>query len=83
VKLAVTGYGGADKAQVQAMVTRLLGLAAPPRPPDAADALALALCHTWGAGLRRVARDAGSRGDAPVDGFARAVAAALDKEDAR
>ena len=47
VKAAVTGSGRADKAQVTAMVTRILGLAAPPRPADAADALALALCHLW------------------------------------
>ena len=52
VKLAVAGDGGADKAQVQAMVTRLLRLRGPPRPPDAADALALALCHLWRAPLR-------------------------------
>jgi crossover junction endodeoxyribonuclease RuvC len=45
VKTAVTGYGGADKQQVQYMVTRLLGLAEVPRPDDAADALAVALCH--------------------------------------
>ena len=45
VKLAVAGDGAADKAQVQQMVQRLLGLAQPPRPPDAADAAALALCH--------------------------------------
>jgi crossover junction endodeoxyribonuclease RuvC len=45
VKSAVTGYGSANKAQVQAMVARLLGLSMPPQPPDAADALALALCH--------------------------------------
>lgn len=45
VKQTVTGYGAADKAQVQRMVQALLGLAQPPRPPDAADALALALCH--------------------------------------
>jgi crossover junction endodeoxyribonuclease RuvC len=44
VKRAVTGYGGADKAQVQAMVGKLLQLPAPPRPDDAADALAVALC---------------------------------------
>ena len=44
VKLAVAGDGRADKAAVQAMVTRLLGLSAVP-PPDAADALALAWCH--------------------------------------
>ncbi|MFJ4803127.1 crossover junction endodeoxyribonuclease RuvC [Streptomyces murinus] len=47
VKAAVTGSGRADKAQVGAMVTRLLRLAAPPRPADAADALALAICHIW------------------------------------
>jgi crossover junction endodeoxyribonuclease RuvC len=45
VKLAVTGDGRADKTAVQAMVTRLLGLRETPRPPDAADALALACCH--------------------------------------
>ncbi len=45
VKLAVTGDGAADKAQVQVMVQRLLGLATAPSPPDAADAAALALCH--------------------------------------
>jgi crossover junction endodeoxyribonuclease RuvC len=47
VKAAVTGSGRADKAQVGAMVTRLLRLDAPPRPADAADALALAICHLW------------------------------------
>ncbi len=45
VKQAVSGYGGADKAQVQANVTRLLGLAEIPRPDDAADGLAVAICH--------------------------------------
>ena len=47
VKAAVTGNGRADKAQVTAMVTRLLRLPAAPRPADAADALALAICHLW------------------------------------
>jgi crossover junction endodeoxyribonuclease RuvC len=47
VKAAVTGQGRADKQQVTAMVTRLLGLAEAPRPADAADALALAICHVW------------------------------------
>jgi crossover junction endodeoxyribonuclease RuvC len=51
VKLAVTGDGRADKAGVQTMVTRLLGLREVPRPPDAADALALACCHVWRAPL--------------------------------
>jgi crossover junction endodeoxyribonuclease RuvC len=45
VKIAVTGYGAADKQQVQYMVTRLLGLQETPKPDDAADALAIALCH--------------------------------------
>ncbi|OLT13086.1 crossover junction endodeoxyribonuclease RuvC [Pseudonocardia sp. CNS-139] len=47
VKAAVTGAGRAGKEQVTAMVTRLLGLAEAPRPADAADALALAICHCW------------------------------------
>lgn len=47
VKAAVTGSGRADKAQVGDMVTRLLRLDAPPKPADAADALALAICHIW------------------------------------
>jgi crossover junction endodeoxyribonuclease RuvC len=47
VKAAVTGEGRADKQQVTAMVTRLLGLDEAPRPADAADALALAICHCW------------------------------------
>ena len=50
VKAAVTGSGRADKAQVGAMVTRLLRLAEPPKPADAADALALAICHIWRGG---------------------------------
>lgn len=52
VKSAVTGNGRAGKAQVQAMIARILGLDAPPRPADAADALAIAICHSWrGTGL--------------------------------
>ncbi|MBN1979502.1 MAG: crossover junction endodeoxyribonuclease RuvC [Anaerolineae bacterium] len=51
VKQAVTGYGGADKAQMQEMVRLLLGLAETPRPDDAADALAVAVCHLNSAGL--------------------------------
>jgi crossover junction endodeoxyribonuclease RuvC len=45
IKSAVVGYGKADKQQVQHMVTRLLNLAEVPEPPDAADALAIAICH--------------------------------------
>jgi len=50
VKAAVTGNGRADKRQVTAMVSRVLRLDAPPRPADAADALALAICHVWRGG---------------------------------
>jgi crossover junction endodeoxyribonuclease RuvC len=51
IKSAVTGDGSANKVQVQQMVTRLLNLANPPRPADAADALAIALCHLRAAPL--------------------------------
>jgi crossover junction endodeoxyribonuclease RuvC len=47
VKAAVTGSGGANKAQVTMMVTKILALQAKPTPADAADALALAICHCW------------------------------------
>ena len=51
VKAAVTGYGRADKKQVTTMVTSILRLDAPPKPADAADALALAICHAWRGGV--------------------------------
>lgn len=51
VKDAVVGYGAATKEQVQRMVQTILGLAAPPRPADAADAAAVALCHLSHASL--------------------------------
>ncbi|MGH8894647.1 MAG: crossover junction endodeoxyribonuclease RuvC [Actinomycetes bacterium] len=50
MKAAVTGNGRADKAQVTAMVSRILRLEAAPRPADAADALGLAICHVWRGG---------------------------------
>ncbi len=57
VKAAVTGSGRADKAQVTSMVTRLLRLPAPPRPADAADAVAIAICQVWrGEAQRRLER---------------------------
>ena len=63
VKMQVTGYGAADKTQVATMVTRMLGLAKPPKPADAADALALALTHayhlSWATGA--VSTSAGAR----------------------
>ena len=52
VKQSVVGYGSATKSQVQSMVAALLGLDEPPRPPDAADACALAICHLNRSGLR-------------------------------
>jgi crossover junction endodeoxyribonuclease RuvC len=64
VKAAVTGSGRAGKDQVAAMVTRLLRLGETPRPADATDALALAICHVWrgGAELRlKAAVDAAAR----------------------
>ncbi|MCP2166624.1 Holliday junction endonuclease RuvC [Goodfellowiella coeruleoviolacea] len=61
VKAAVTGSGRADKAQVTTMVTRLLRLAEAPRPADAADALALAICHLWRAPMRSRLADAQAR----------------------
>jgi len=60
IKSSVVGYGRAEKAQVQHMVTRLLQLPAPPEPTDASDALAIAICHLHTAGTlsrqRAVAR---------------------------
>jgi crossover junction endodeoxyribonuclease RuvC len=47
VKAAITGSGRASKEQVGAMVTRILKLDDVPQPADAADALALAICHVW------------------------------------
>lgn len=58
VKAAVTGSGRADKEQVAAMVTRLLRLAETPRPADATDALALAVCHLWRGAARSRLDDA-------------------------
>ncbi|MFP3913545.1 MAG: crossover junction endodeoxyribonuclease RuvC [Actinomycetota bacterium] len=56
VKSAVTGDGSADKKAVAAMVARLLGLSAPPTPADAADGLAVALCHLRSAPLQAQTR---------------------------
>jgi crossover junction endodeoxyribonuclease RuvC len=63
VKAAVTGEGRAGKAQVTAMVTRLLALADAPRPADAADALALAICHCWRAPMLDRMAQAKARSD--------------------
>jgi crossover junction endodeoxyribonuclease RuvC len=61
VKAAVTGSGRADKAQVASMVTRLLGLTEAPKPADAADALAIAICHVWRAPTANRLAEAQSR----------------------
>ena len=66
VKAAVTGYGSADKKQVGTMVARLLGLAEIPKPADAADALALAICHAWRRGSP-TAPPAGTSGATPAN----------------
>jgi crossover junction endodeoxyribonuclease RuvC len=87
VKAAVTGSGRADKAQVTAMVMRLLRLTDPPRPADTADALALAICHLWRGGTQdRIAaaaslmerRLAAARGEIPDQ-----LAAARQERDQR
>jgi crossover junction endodeoxyribonuclease RuvC len=57
VKQAVVGYGGADKYQVQQMVRALLGLADIPRPDDAADALAVAICHIHSRRIASLGKD--------------------------
>jgi crossover junction endodeoxyribonuclease RuvC len=82
VKQAVAGYGAAGKAQVQAMVARLLHLPEAPKPPDAADALALAICHLSAGRFRAAAGvAAGDRaGPSLVPGLARAIAAATQRE---
>jgi crossover junction endodeoxyribonuclease RuvC len=54
VKQAISGYGNADKRQMQEMVQRLLGLEAPPQPDDAADGVAIALCHLQTVAYRRL-----------------------------
>lgn len=75
-KAAVTGSGRADKAQVTAMVTRILRLADRPRPADVADALALAICHLWrGSAQQRLAHavaraQRGAKGPAMTAGWA-------------
>lgn len=67
VKAAVSGSGRADKAQVTAMVVRILRLDAPPKPADAADALALAITHLWrGAAQDRLDRAARAQAARPA-----------------
>ncbi|KQO64855.1 crossover junction endodeoxyribonuclease RuvC [Curtobacterium sp. Leaf261] len=65
VKAAISGYGNADKKQVATMVARVLGLAEAPKPADASDALALAICHAWRRGTP-VAGASGAGGLTPA-----------------
>jgi len=58
VKAAITGSGRADKDQIGSMVTRILRLDTTPRPADAADALALAICHLWRGGAQNRLQEA-------------------------
>jgi len=76
VKLAVAGDGGADKGEVQKMVARLLRLRSAPHPADAADALALAVCHWWRAPLQAAVGES----DAPQRRLDAAIAAAVARE---
>jgi crossover junction endodeoxyribonuclease RuvC len=74
VKAAVSGSGRADKAQVTTMITRLLKLPTAPKPADAADALALAVCHLWRAPMQQrlaAAAGAGIGAGAPHSGVRR------------
>jgi len=60
VKQAVVGYGAAEKRQVQYMVTKILGLNEIPKPDDAADALALCICHAHSARMRSLSAEESS-----------------------
>jgi len=78
VKAAITGSGRADKAQVGQMVMRILRLDAPPTPADAADAVALAVCHLWRAPALARLQQAQVRRDL-AEGRARARARAAER----
>jgi crossover junction endodeoxyribonuclease RuvC len=77
VKAAVTGNGAADKAQVTAMVTRILALQAKPTPADAADSLALAICHCWRAPMIARMAEANKKAEALAAQQKRAYTAKL------
>ncbi|MBB2914999.1 crossover junction endodeoxyribonuclease RuvC [Streptosporangium becharense] len=76
VKAAITGSGTADKQQVGTMVTRLLRLDAMPKPADAADALALAICHVWRGGAQNRLAEAAAEAAARAGGGTGTTAAA-------
>lgn len=76
VKAAITGSGRADKKQMTLMITRILGLQKPPSPADAADALALAVCHSWRAPMQGRVASHGAEVARTRAGFEAKVAAA-------
>lgn len=76
VKAAVTGSGRADKAQVTLMVTRILGMQQAPKPADAADALALAICHCWRGPVNERMAAAAAQARAAQEAHRRRLAAA-------
>lgn len=82
VKAAITGNGRADKKQVTTMVTRILGLQKPPQPADAADALALAVCHAWRAPAESLTAAHSGSGQGTLSGYEAKVAAALSQRNA-
>jgi crossover junction endodeoxyribonuclease RuvC len=67
IKQAISGYGNADKEQVQEMVRQLLDLEQAPQPDDAADGVAIAICHLQTARYRRWAADPRDTGKADLD----------------
>lgn len=78
VKAAITGNGRADKKQMTLMITRILGLQKPPSPADAADALALAVCHSWRAPMQGRIASLDAHVSRSRAGFEAKVAAARD-----
>lgn len=84
VKKAVTGNGRADKRQMTIMMTRILGLSEAPKPADAADALALAVCHCWRAPMLRLQRSSAGNATAvrraPTDSRAATTPAESTRE---
>lgn len=82
VKAAITGNGRADKKQMTTMVTRILGLQKPPQPADAADALALAVCHAWRAPAESLTSAHSGADQGPLSGYEAKVAAALSQRTA-
>ncbi|WP_285751846.1 crossover junction endodeoxyribonuclease RuvC [Lentzea sp. NBRC 105346] len=79
VKAAVTGSGRADKKQITAMITKILKLDAAPKPADAADALALAICHHWRAPMRTRMEEAERRAREMAETHRARIAAAAKR----